>query len=315
MKYSLVIPVYRNEGSIPELLAVLAKLNRNLDGELEVVLVVDGSPDRCYPILRDALPSQPFASQLLLHSRNFGSFAAIRSGLAAARGAYFAVMAADLQEPPELAIDFFRRLESGEVDVVVGTRDARSDPGLSRLASNIFWSLYRTLINPDIPAGGVDIFGCNTPFREQLLALDEQRSSLIGLLFWLGFRREAIGYQRLARRHGKSAWTFRRKLAYMFDSMFAFSDLPIRVLLLFGVGGMAIAFAIGVLVVVARLTGAIDVPGYTPTILAIMFFGGLNALGLGIIGAYAWRAFANTQRRPLAVVMMKNAYDGADSKS
>lgn len=315
MKYSLIIPVYRNEGSLPELLDVLGQLNRDLGGELEVVLVVDASPDRCYPILRDALPAAPFASQLLLHSRNFGSFAAIRSGLAVARGAYFAVMAADLQEPPELAVQFFRRLESGEVDIVVGTRSARSDPGLSRLASNVFWSLYRSLINSDIPAGGVDIFGCNVPFRDQLLALDEQRSSLIGLIFWLGFRREAIGYERRARKHGKSAWTFRRKLAYMFDSMFAFSDLPIRALLLFGAGGIFIAFAIGVLVVVARLTGFIDVPGYTPTILAIMFFGGLNALGLGIIGAYAWRAFANTQRRPLSVVMAKSAFDGHSSDS
>jgi glycosyltransferase involved in cell wall biosynthesis len=315
MKYSLVIPVYRNEGSIPELLSVLAQLNMQLGGELEVVFVVDGSPDRCHLLLRDALPNAPFTSQLLLHSRNFGSFAAIRSGLAAARGGYFAVMAADLQEPPEIAIDFFRRLETGAIDVVVGTRDARSDPGLSRLASNAFWWIYRTLINPDIPAGGVDIFGCNVLFRDHLLALDEQHSSLIGLLFWLGFRRETVGYERRVRRHGKSAWTFRRKLTYMFDSMFAFSDLPIRFLLLFGLGGVTIAFLFGCVVVFSRLTGAIDVPGYSPTILAILFFGGMNALGLGIIGAYAWRAFANTQRRPLAVVMMKTSYDGAKETS
>lgn len=313
MKYSIIVPVYRNEGSIPELVDVLGRLNRELSGELEVVLVVDASPDRCYPLLRNVLSTAPFASQLLLHSRNFGSFAAIRSGLVVARGIYFAVMSADLQEPPELAIQFFRRLESGHADIVVGTRRSRSDPGISQLASSIFWMLYRSLINSDIPAGGVDIFGCNVTFRNQLLALGEQSSSLIGLIFWLGFRREAIGYERRARKHGKSAWTFRRKLTYMFDSIFAFSDLPIRALLLFGTVSVLIAIVLGVLMLAARLTEYIDVPRYMPIFLALMLFFGFNAMGLGILGMYVWRAFTNTQHRPLSVVMAITTYDGAVS--
>jgi len=307
---SLIIPVYRNEGSIPDLLVALSALSSTLTNELEIVFVVDGSPDRSYALLHDALPQMPFHSQLIALSRNFGSFAAIYAGLAAAKGLNYAVMAADLQEPPELVAEFFRRLDGDSADVVVGTRDARADPWLSRLGSDSFWWLYRKLINPQIPAGGVDVFGCNRKFRDQLMQLDESHSSLIGLLFWLGFRRDEVSYQRRERQHGKSAWTFRRKLKYMLDSVFAFSDLPIRLLLICGMLGLCSSALFGLVILVMRVAGDIAVPGYAATMTAILFFGGLNALGLGIVGAYVWRAFANTQRRPLAVVMHSQAFPG-----
>ncbi len=307
---SLVIPVYRNEGSIPDLLAALSSLSSTLTNGLEVVFVVDGSPDRSYVLLQDALPQMPFHSQLIALSRNFGSFAAIYAGLGAATGTNYAVMAADLQEPPELVGEFFRRLDADSADVVVGTRDAREDPLLSRLGASGFWWMYRKLINPQIPAGGVDVFGCNRKFRDQLMQLDESHSSLIGLLFWLGFRREEVSYQRRVRQHGKSAWTLRRKLKYMLDSVFAFSDLPIRLLLTCGMLGLCSSALFGLVILIMRVAGDIAVPGYAATMTAILFFGGLNALGLGIVGAYVWRAFANTQRRPLAVVMYSQAFPG-----
>src|SRR5712692_7305047 len=131
--YSLVIPVYRNEDSLEALLVMLAKLASTLEAPLEVVFVVDGSPDRCFEILRQRLPQTPFRSRLILHSRNFGSFAAIRTGLRDGEGTYFAVMAADLQEPPELIAEFFRVLRTDEADLVLGTREGRDDPLTGRL--------------------------------------------------------------------------------------------------------------------------------------------------------------------------------------
>ncbi len=300
---SLIIPVYGNAGSIPELLQQLRDLAQRLPTPLEVVFVVDASPDDSFAILKRELPLQPFASQLLAHSRNFGSFAGIRSGLAAARGSYFAVMAADLQEPIELAESFFVKLADDEADVLVGTRDGRADPLASRLASSLFWGFYRRFVVRDVPPGGVDVFACNDVFRQQLLGLDESHSSLVGLIFWLGFRRGVVPYTRLARRHGRSGWNFSRKLRYMTDSIFAFTDLPIRLLMAAGMLGLAASTVWGLVVLVLRLASDIAVPGYTATMIAILFFGGLNALGLGIVGAYVWRAYANTQRRPQSVVM------------
>ena len=97
MKYSVIIPVYKNEASIPRLLEALTLMSHELNDSMEVVFVVDGSPDQSYAMLRDAIDNLTFSAQLLAHSRNFGSFPAIRSGLEAARGEYFGVMAADLQ--------------------------------------------------------------------------------------------------------------------------------------------------------------------------------------------------------------------------
>ncbi|HAV35373.1 MAG TPA: glycosyltransferase [Massilia sp.] len=302
MKYSVVVPVYKNAESIPRLIAALIGMSRELGGEMEAVFVVDGSPDQSFALLREQIGKLAFPAQLLAHSRNFGSFPAIRTGLRAARGRYFGVMAADLQEPPELLVAFFKALAADECDVAIGTRDGRDDPRTSRAASSLFWALYRKLVVPDMPPGGVDVFGCNVAFRDQLLALEESRSSLIALIFWLGFRRKLVGYKRQMRQEGKSAWTLSKKIDYMMDSIFAFTDYPIRLLMRIGALGSAVSLLAALVVLVGRLAGAISVPGYAATMLAVLVLGALNLLGLGLVGTYAWRAYENSKQRPLAVV-------------
>jgi glycosyltransferase involved in cell wall biosynthesis len=300
--YSVIIPVYRNEGSIPRLLAALTSVAGELDAPMEVVFVVDGSPDRSFELLQQALPGLPFAAQLLGHSRNFGSFPAIRTGLAAARGQYFGVMAADLQEPPELMKSFFQALQADTCDVAIGTRLRRDDGWRSKLSSGLFWWCYRRLVVPEMPHGGVDVFGCNRTFRDHLLRLQETRSSLVALIFWLGFRRQLIGYERLGRQEGVSAWTLRKKVDYMLDSVFAFTDYPIRLLMRAGFLGSVLSLVLGAIVLGAHVTGQIAVPGYVPTMLVVLFFGAMNLFGLGLVGTYAWRAYENSKQRPLAVV-------------
>lgn len=305
---SLIIPVYRNEGSLPDLLLAVDELNSTFDGALEVVFVIDGSPDKCYEILMRELPSQKIKSQLILLSKNFGSFMAIRTGLQYATGEYFAVMAADLQEPPDLIVKINQALHLEEIDVVVAAREGRHDPLLSKLLSKLYWWFYRKYVIHEIPAGGVDMFGCNKEFRDTLLTLDERHSSLIGQIFWLGFRRKTVFYKRQTRQHGKSAWTFAKKLNYLMDSIFSFTDLPIRILIRVGAGGALLVAMISLVVVVARLRGLIEVPGYAMTILIITFLGCLNLLGLGIVGSYAWRTYENTKNRPLAIPMRVNVF-------
>jgi glycosyltransferase involved in cell wall biosynthesis len=300
--FSLVVPVYKNETTIPALLEAVRGISDAVGGKLEAVFVVDGSPDQSYALLRQALDALPFPAQLLAHSRNFGSFPAIRTGLAAARGEYFAVMAADLQEPPELIVDFFKSLAANECDVVVGTRSGRDDPPLSRMAANIFWGIYRRYVVKDIPSGGVDIFGCNVQFREHLLKLEESRSSLVALIFWLGFRRKFISYTRRQSMGGVSGWTLRKKVDYMLDSFFAFTDYPIRMLIRVGFIGSVLSLLLAVVVLIARLLDLTAVPGFAATMLAVLFFGALNMFGLGIVGTYAWRAYENSKARPLAIV-------------
>lgn len=307
---SLIIPVYKNEASLPDLLAAVAELDAAIPDAFQAVFVVDGSPDRCFQILHDQLPTQPFASRLVLLARNFGSFAAIRAGLECADGDHFAVMAADLQEPPELVLDMARILREGAADVVVGVRDGRHDPVLSSFASTLFWRMYRRYVVPEMPVGGVDIFACNQAFRESLLKLEERHSSLVAQVFWLGFRRKTVNYTRRKREHGKSAWTFRKKVNYLTDSVFAFTDLPIRVLIRLGFAGAVLSLLIGLVAFIGRIAGIIAVPGYTATMITITLLGSINLLGLGIVGSYAWRTYENTKQRPLAVAMRTETFEG-----
>lgn len=308
---SLVIPVYRNEESLPDLLDAVQDLSDQLGGAMEVVFVVDGSPDRCHEILSMRLPGCAFRSQLVLLARNFGAFPAIRAGLEVGQGDYFAVMAADLQEPPELVLQMNSILKADEADVVVGVRTARMEPWHTRLSSQVFWAMYRRYVVPEMPPGGVDMFGCNRIFRDALLKLEERHSSLVAQIFWLGFRRKQVSYVRQARQHGQSAWTLRKKINYLMDSVFAFSDLPIRLLIRGGAMGIFGSLLVGLMVVIARLSGAIQVPGYSMIVVMIVFFGALNLLSLGIVGSYAWRAYENTKARPLTVSLHVQSFSGS----
>lgn len=299
---SLVVPIFRNEKNIPNLIAALEQLNSALKNNLEVVFVIDGSPDRAGELLIAAQESSGFRSVIAFHSRNFGAFVAIRSGLELARGKYIAVMAADLQEPLSLIARFFEILKAGRADIVFGQRTGRSDAFLRDMMSNAFWWLYRCLVIRDVPVGGVDIFGCSSAVRDVLVRFEESNSSLLAQLFWVGFRREFVPYRRSQRQLGESAWNFSRRFRYMMDSVFSFTDLPIMLILWLGILGSLSSIAFGVVVAVARMLGMIDVPGYTAIVLLVIFMGSTSLVVQGIIGAYLWRTFENTKRRPLRII-------------
>jgi glycosyltransferase involved in cell wall biosynthesis len=303
LAYTVVVPVYGNEATIPALIARLAALAREVEGGFEVVFVVDGSPDGSLLLLRRLLPTSGLQSQLVTLSRNYGSFAAIRAGLAVAQGEYVAVMAADLQEPVSLVEGIFRELATGDYDVAVGVREGRNDPALSSTASRAFWGFYRRYVQKDLPAGGVDMFGCTHQVVTELLKLEESNTSLVGLLYWLGFRRVQVPYERQEREHGTSGWTFKKKLRYMNDSIFSFTDLPITVLITAGFLGVLASVVAGVGVFVAWMTGNVHVAGYTPLMLMLFLLCSSILLALGIVGSYVWRTFENSKGRPGAVPM------------
>lgn len=306
---SLIIPVYRNRDSVDALVERLVKLDASVVGGIEAVIVVDGCPQHCEQVLAERLAPAGLTARLVVLSRNFGSFEAIRKGLELARGRYFAIMSADLQEPAELFETLFSKLRTTEAEVAVGTRRTRDDPWPSRALSRMFWAMQKRFVEPGLPANGVDIFGCNRAVRGALLAFDEARTSLVGQLYWLGFRRVEVPYDRLPRADGgRSGWSFRRKWNYLLDSLFSFTDLPIRVFTWLGGVGLVLGALLGLVVLAARLSGQIEVPGYTPIILAVLFFSSLNLFGLGIIGNYVWRSYENTKRRPLAVVREIGSY-------
>jgi glycosyltransferase involved in cell wall biosynthesis len=296
---SLVVPVYRNAATIERLVETIAHIATQVEGGLEAIFVIDGSPDDCSQRLHVALGASELRARIVEHSRNFGAFAAVRTGMSVARGDYIAVMAADLQEPPELVVKFLTRLASLEVDIMAGERRSRDDRGDG--VAKLYWRLYRRFVVKDIPPGGVDVFACTSTVRDVICSLEDVHTSLVAQLFWVGFRRELVPYDRLPR-PGESGWTLQRKFRYLSDSVFAFTELPVRLLWLVGLIGMTLGVVVGAIVLVARATGTITVPGYAATVLILLLFLSLNSLGLGIIGSYVWRAYDTIKRRPGAIV-------------
>jgi glycosyltransferase involved in cell wall biosynthesis len=299
---SIVVPVFRNEKNVDRLLQELERIAAAAPVPIEVVLVVDGSPDRSLELLQQSLPRAAFSSVLVSLSRNFGAFNAVRCGLELASGDYMAVLAADLQEPADLALQFLEILRRDEADIVFATRSSRDDPWFDELSSRAFWALYRRWVLPELPPGGVNAVGCTRTVRDRLLQLREPTTNLIALFFWLGFRRAYVPYDRQLRSDGRSAWTLAKKLRYGFDSLFSFTDVPIRLLLLLGVAGTMSAVIFAILLLSASLAGRITVPGYAPTVLIVTFFGSITSLGLGILGQYVWIILQTTRGRPGYVI-------------
>jgi glycosyltransferase involved in cell wall biosynthesis len=314
---SIIVPIYRSEKNIPRLLQELERIAGISPVPIEVILVVDGSPDRSFELLREMLPRAAFTSVLISLSRNFGAFNAVRCGLEAASGDYLTALPADLQEPADLALTFLDRLRRQEAEIVFGTRSSRDDPWFDEITSRAFWSIYRRFVVPELPPGGVHAFGCTRVVRNRLIELREPTINLMALLFWLGFTRQYVAYDRQQRQEGRSAWTLSKKLRYCFDSIFSFTDLPIRLLLLVGSLGAGVAVVFGVALLVASLAGKIPVPGYAPTVLVVTFFGSITSLGLGILGQYVWLILQTTRGRPAYVVEQVESFppDGISGRT
>ena len=298
---------------MPELLDAIRGLDRALGSRLETVFVVDSSPDASYARLSALLPATGLRARLVLLSRNFGAFAAIRAGLQLAHGPLFAVMAADLQEPPQLMLGFFNALEHEPVDVVLGERAIREDPWLSRLAANTFWWLYRHLVQKEIPPGGIDVFGCNEIFAIVCSAWTNRtvrwsaRSS--GWVSGASFSRITVCRAGMAPARGRSP-------ANSAIWATACSLFPIcRFALCSGPAWRASRCRWRVRR--GRPRRAVvrhdsDAPGYAATVLTVTFFAALNSFALGVVGSYAWRAYENTKRRPASIVLMSTDYERKD---
>ena len=299
---SIVIPIYNNSGSLSELISALSTVQNELSFPLEVIFVIDGSPDDSHSQLMKLMPVQGISFQVLTLSRNFGSFAAIREGFRVARGENIACISADMQEPPSILMDFYQVLNDGNIDVVVGKRISRNDGFLGNISSKFFWRIFRKFVNKDVPNGGVDVFAFNHKVLIQIIRLAEQNTSLVGLVYWVGFRRGEVNYERIKRKHGESGWTLRKKVRYFEDSIFSFTSLPIISLQVIGGVGVILSTIVATTVLIFWLNSSIPIPGYTPLIITILASTSSILLGLGIVGSYTWRAYENTKNRPGAIV-------------
>ena len=305
-KYSLIIPIYKNESNVLPLLNELKKIDEHFEHQCEFVFVIDGSPDNSESLILNHRDEYIKVSQIISLSKNYGSFTAIRAGMAESKGEFLAVMAADLQEPPYLIIELFKSLTEGYADVCFGERKSRNDPLGKKILSNIFWGFYRRFVIPEIPSGGVDIFSCTRIVANSILQIEERNSSLIAQLFWVGYKRAYIPYDRKEREIGESGWSFKKRVRYMLDSIFSYTDIPIVLLLSIGSIGLILSLLYVMILSVSYVLGVIQQPGFATQSMLITIFGSSILLSQGILGCYIWRVLENSKKRPLYFIAKKS---------
>ncbi|HEX3148668.1 MAG TPA: glycosyltransferase family 2 protein [Gemmataceae bacterium] len=299
---SVVVPVYFNEGSLPSLFVELQDVERRLatmDLELELIFVDDGSGDNSFSELIKIKDARP-ATKLIKLSRNFGAVHASKTGLQFVTGDCFVVLAADLQDPPSLIPEMARRWQAGS-RFVTCVREKRSDPPLSTLFAKVYYRLLRAIVVPNYPDGGYDLALMDRVMLTHMQTSGKNINPNV-FAFWLGFKPDVIPYERRKRIHGKSRWTFRKKIKFFLDTMLGFSIVPLRLISFTGMVVSLVSLAFVVFVVVNGLLGRYDVPGFATLASIISFLLGLVICMLGVIGEYLWRIFDEINRRPEAVI-------------
>jgi glycosyltransferase involved in cell wall biosynthesis len=309
VKLSVVVPCFNEEKVLDRLIEVLTAQLPAIAPDFEVVLVDDGSKDGTLPLLRAAAKRDPRFRYLAL-SRNFGKEAAMLAGLSQARGDAVAILDADLQHPPELLAKMLPFLSQG-YDQVVARRTRTGDAPVRTLASRIYYRLMNRLIEVRLEDGVGDFRLLSRTAVRALLALGEYNRFSKGLFSWIGFDTAVVDYENVAREAGESKWGFRSLLNYGIDGVLSFNSRPLRTAIHFGVLVSVLAFAYALWVLIDALVSGVSAPGYVTTICAVVGFGGLQMILLGIVGEYLGRIYLETKARPH--FLLKESSDGVAS--
>lgn len=309
-KLSIVIPVYYNAENLPPLYEdIKQKIIDVIDFEYELVLVDDGSGDSSYEVMQSLAAKDPNV-RLFKLSRNFGSDAAVLCGLTQCTGDCAVVKAADLQEPTEMILEMYQSWQEGN-NVVLAVREGREESKTQELFADAYYAMTRKFALPNMPKKGFDVFLLDRKVIEVLERMDEPNSALSGQILWSGFKTGTVTYLRRERTIGKSRWTLKKKLRLVADTLFSFSTLPITCVT--GLGALSVIGSIiwALDALISKLTGRIDVTGWTMMFIFDLLSFGVVMMTLGLLGAYLWRTFDASRRRPPFIIEER---DGQDQK-
>ncbi len=304
---SVIISAYNEASNLPTLRQRLLDTLDKLEVAIEIVVVDDHSTDETQAIV-DQWASEDGRVTSIRLSRNCGSHAAYSAGLRSCCGDLAVILAADLQDPPELIPRLIRESEAG-FDMVWARRSTRHDGdrrgSVGSWVAN--WIFERTL--PNWPKGGVDFFLVNRAVIDAYKSIPEKHTSFVAVLLWMGFNQTVIEYEKECRLSGKSKWTLARKVRLFIDCIVAFSDFPIRMASYLGLATSLLGFIYASAVIVWRIAGE-PVAGWASILVVVLVLGGVQLLVLGILGEYLWRTFDEARRRPGYIIeKMRSARD------
>ncbi len=306
---SVVVPCFNEEaviGMTHERLSACARAMAGVTGE--IIYVDDGSSDGTLALLRD-LALRDRSVRIVALSRNFGHQKALSAGLDHATGNAVAVIDADLQDPPEVIAEFVGRWRAG-ADVAYGVRRHRQGESRFKLfTAHAYYRMMGRVAEADIPFDAGDFRLLDRAVVDALAAMPERDRFVRGMVAWVGFRQEAVPYDRAARVAGVTKYPFRKMARFALDGLFSFSAKPLRMATYFGFFASALAVFGVFYAFFLRLTSTTVVPGWATLLIAVLFLGGVQLVSLGIMGEYIARIYGEVKERPLYLVRERIGFE------
>lgn len=307
-KISVIVPCYNEQDAIPFFYDDMVKISKIMENEaeFEYLFINDGSKDKTIDVLRE-FAKRDERVKYVSFSKNFGKEAAMYAGLEKSSGDYIAVMDVDLQDPPELLLQMFQDLESGEYDCVATRRVSRKgEPPIRSFFAKLFYSMINKISKTEIVDGARDYRLMTRQMVNAILEVKEYNRFSKGIFSWVGFNTKWLEYENVERRAGETKWSFWKLLKYSLDGIVAFSTVPLSISSILGLLLCFIAFILIIVIVVKTLAFGDSVAGYPSLMCVILFVGGVQLFCMGILGKYLSKTYLETKKRPIYLVKEEN---------
>jgi dolichol-phosphate mannosyltransferase len=302
---SVIIPVFNEEKNIEELYTRLKQTIESLNLSYELVFVNDGSIDNSFDKIYLLAETDKSVKYIDL-SRNFGHQIAVTAGVDFVEGKNTVIIDADLQDPPEVIIELYNKMQEG-FDVVYAKRKKRKgDSILKKVTAKVFYRVLSKITNIDIPVDTGDFRIMSYKVVNVLKNMPEQHKFIRGQISWAGFRQAHIEYIRNERFAGETGYTYGKMTKFAKDGITAFSDFPLKLVTWMGFTVALLAFGVMVYAIYSKYIMGGAVPGWASLMISLLFLGGVQLIGIGIIGEYISRIASNVRNRPLYIVNKKN---------
>ncbi len=298
---SIIAPVYNEAETLPALYPRICEVMDGSGETWELLLIDDGSRDGSSDMIR-SLAKEDARIRPVIFARNFGHQLAVTAGLDYSRGDAVVIIDADLQDPPEVILQMIAKWREGN-EVVYGVRtDREGETWFKLMTASLFYRIIYRITDVDIPLDTGDFRLMDRKVVNVMNQMRERHRFLRGMASWVGFRQTGVEYRRAARYAGETKYPLKKMLKFASDAITGFSYLPLQIATYLGFASAGISVLVIPIVAYLRLTGSQFFYGQATTLIAVLFFGGVQLISLGILGEYIGRLYDQAKGRPLYIV-------------
>jgi len=305
MEISVIIPVYNEELNLQKIYDRLKGVMKTMQASHEFIFINDGSHDDSMKIIKE-LATKDSVVRYINFSRNFGHQIAVTAGLDKSSGNAVAIIDADLQDPPELIIEMQAKMKEGYQVVYAKRRSRKGESAMKKWTAKVFYRLLARITSISIPVDTGDFRIIDKKIVDILREMPEQQKYLRGQISWIGFNQTYVEYDRDIRHAGQTGYTYKKMIRFALDGITSFSNFPLKFATMAGFIVSGISFLMMLYALYSRFISRNYEPGWTSLMLAVLFIGGIQLIGIGIIGEYISRMGANVRKRPLYIVNETN---------